>query len=152
MVWSGLLILRFTGQALQLPSAFQLPVSILAWGALFFILGYGIDASLMAGVGALVPSLREASQATTIMIIPLIIPLILISTLVNDPNSTLAVVLSLFPLTSPVAMITRLAAGSISPLAAGPRGGHPGRHRADHFRAVAGRSGRKTCSSGQELS
>ncbi|HVN55813.1 MAG TPA: ABC transporter permease [Anaerolineaceae bacterium] len=115
MVWSGagFLFLRFTGEALQLPGAFQLPASILAWGALFFLLGYAVYASLMAGVGALVPNLREASQATTIMVIPLIIPLILISSLINDPNSTLAFVLSLFPLTSPVTMMTRLAAGSI---------------------------------------
>ena len=59
------------------------------------------------------PNLREASQATTVVIIPVIIPLVLISALINDPNSILAVVLSIFPLTAPVAMMTRLAATSV---------------------------------------
>ncbi|HEX9011994.1 MAG TPA: ABC transporter permease [Anaerolineaceae bacterium] len=115
VVWSGagLLLMRVSGTAVGLPAAFQLPTSILGWGVLFFLLGYGVYASLMAGIGALVPNLREASQATMVVIIPLIIPLVFISSLAEQPNSTLALVLSLFPLTAPVAMMSRLAAGSI---------------------------------------
>lgn len=115
LVWSGTgyFLLRLSGQTFNLSSAFQLPPSILAWGVLYFLLGYAIYASLMAGVGALVPNLREASQATTIIIMPLIVPLVLISALINDSNGVLAVVLSLFPLTAPVTMMTRLAAGNV---------------------------------------
>ncbi|MDD5367744.1 MAG: ABC transporter permease [Anaerolineaceae bacterium] len=115
VIWSGagLLLMRTNGSTLSLPPGFQLPTSILVWGGLFFILGYGVYAGLMAGVGALVPNLREASQATTVMIIPLIVPLMFMNTLVNDSNGGLAVGLSLFPLTSPVAMMTRLAAGTV---------------------------------------
>jgi ABC-2 type transport system permease protein len=115
LVWSGagFALLRLSGQTFNIPSAFQLPASILAWGVVFFILGYAVYASLMAGVGALVPNLREASQATTVLIIPLIIPLIFISVLIGNPNGTLAIVLSLFPLTAPVTMMTRLAAGTV---------------------------------------
>jgi len=61
----------------------------------------------------MVPNLREAAQATTLMIIPLVIPLMLISELVYTPNSGLALFLSLFPLTSPVAMMTRLSATQV---------------------------------------
>jgi ABC-2 type transport system permease protein len=115
VVWSGsgLILLRYSGQNLAVADAFQLPASILLWGILFFILGYGVYASLMAGIGALVPSMREASQLTTVVIIPLIIPLMFISILIQSPNSTLAVVLSLFPLTAPVAMMTRLASTQV---------------------------------------
>jgi ABC-2 type transport system permease protein len=67
----------------------------------------------MAGVGALVPNLREASQATFVVILPLIIPLVMISVLIEDPNSALALGLSLFPLTSPVVMMTRLSAAHV---------------------------------------
>ncbi len=35
----------------------------------------------MAGLGALVPNLKEASQATTVMIIPMLIPLMFVSDL-----------------------------------------------------------------------
>jgi ABC-2 type transport system permease protein len=116
VVWSsaGLLLLRFSGQSLGLPVSFQLPTSILVWGAIFFILGYGLYGTLMAGLGALVPNLKEASQATMVMIVPMIVPLVFISNLISDSNGALSIGLSLFPLTAPVAMMTRLAAGAVA--------------------------------------
>jgi ABC-2 type transport system permease protein len=64
-------------------------------------------------VGALVPNLREASQLTFIVILPLIIPLMLISVMIEDPHGALSTGLSLFPLTAPVVMMVRLAAGNV---------------------------------------
>ncbi len=115
VVWfgSGLALLRFSGKNYALGDAFQLPASILLWGILFFIFGYAIYASLMAGIGALVPGMREASQLTTIVILPMIVPLMFISSMIQTPNATLPLVLSLFPLTSPIAMMCRLAATSV---------------------------------------
>ncbi len=115
VVWSGagLLLLRFGGSSLNVPLAFQLPPSFLVWGAIFFLLGYGLYGSLMAGLGALVPNMREATQATTVIIIPMVLPLMLINNLISDPNGTLSIILSLFPLTAPVTMMTRLAAAQI---------------------------------------
>jgi ABC-2 type transport system permease protein len=115
VVWtgSGLLLLRLAGQRFALGDAFQLPASILFWGILFFIFGYAVYASLLAGVGALVPNMREASQLTTMVIMPMIVPLMFISSLIQAPNSTLSVIFSIFPLTAPVAMMTRLAATQV---------------------------------------
>ncbi len=115
IVWSGtgLFILRLSGRSFALPIEFQLPTSILVWGIIFFILGYILYASLMAGVGALVANIKEASQATTILIIPMVIPLALLAPVIENSNGTLAVILSLFPFTSPVSMMTRLSAGSV---------------------------------------
>jgi ABC-2 type transport system permease protein len=45
--------------------------------------------------------------------LPLFIPLMLNGVLTETPNGGLTTFLSLFPLTSPVTMITRLAAGSV---------------------------------------
>ncbi len=115
IVWSGTgyLLLRLSGQRLNVSAAFQLPPSILAWGIVFFLSGYAVYASLMAGVGALVPNLREASQATTLVVIPLVIPMALIGVIVEKPNGLVALIFSLFPFTAPVTMMTRLAAGSV---------------------------------------
>ncbi len=115
IVWVGVgrLLLARSGTTFNLPIAFQLPPSFLVWGVIFFLLGYAVYASLMAGLGALVPNLREASQATILVIFPLIIPIFLISVLIEQPNGLLATILSLFPLTSPVAMMTRLSAGGV---------------------------------------
>jgi len=112
-VGTGRILLARSGTTFNLPIAFQLPPSFLIWGLVFFLLGYAVYASLMAGLGALVPNLREASQATILVIFPLIIPMVLNSFLINEPQSIISIVLSLFPLTSPVAMMTRLAAGGV---------------------------------------
>ncbi len=115
VIWSGTgyVLLRLSKQTFNVSDAFQLPPTILIWGVIFFVLGYAVYASLMAGVGALVPNLREASQATMIIILPLILPLMLIQLLANQPEGPVAVALSLFPLTAPVAMMARLAAGVV---------------------------------------
>lgn len=115
IVWTGAgyFLLQLTGSQLSMAAGFQLPPTILIWGVVFFILGYAVYASLMAGIGALVPNLREASQATTVIIVPMIIPIMLLNALIQAPNGGLSVGLSLFPLTAPVAMMTRLAAGEV---------------------------------------
>jgi ABC-2 type transport system permease protein len=112
-VGTGYLMLRLSGRTFNLPAAFQLPPSFLVWAVIFFLLGYLLYASLMAAVGALVPNLREASQATFIVILPLLVPLLSIGVLITAPDGGLAVALSLIPFTSPVAMMTRLAAGGV---------------------------------------
>lgn len=111
VVWggAGLLLLRLGGQTFNLPEEFQLPPQILVWFVVFFILGYAIYASLLGGLGALVPNIKEASQVTFIIMIPMIVPLMLIGALINRPNAALSVFLSLFPLSSPMAMMTRMA-------------------------------------------
>ncbi len=115
VVWAGtgFTVLRLSGAQFNLAPALQLPPTILLWGVIFFLLGYVVYASLMAGLGALVPNLREASQATFVIILPMILPLLFISLLIEDPGGSLATALSMFPLTAPVAMMTRLATGTV---------------------------------------
>jgi ABC-2 type transport system permease protein len=109
----GLALLRVGGQTLSVPADFQLPLSILAWGIVFFLLGYAVYASLMAGLGALAPNPREASQAIILVIWPMLVPMLLYVILIKETHGALATGLSLFPLTAPVAMMTRLAVGGV---------------------------------------
>jgi len=114
--WLGTsyLLLNLSGRAFRLPSNINLPVSFLAWGLVFFLLGYAVYASLMAGLGALAPNLREASQATFVIMLPMLIPLFFSSSVfLEDPNGPIATGLSLFPLSAPVAMMARLSAGGV---------------------------------------
>jgi ABC-2 type transport system permease protein len=115
IIWvgTGYGLLQISGRTFSLPTGFELPPSILLWGAVFFLLGYAVYASLMAGLGALVPNLKEASQATFLVIWPLLIPLFFFVALVEHPEKALATALSLFPLTAPVAMMARLATGRV---------------------------------------
>jgi ABC-2 type transport system permease protein len=50
------------------------------------------------------------------VIFPLIIPIFLINVLIEEPHSLISTILSLFPLTSPVAMMARLASAGGVPL------------------------------------
>ncbi len=125
VLWLGTsyLLLNRSGQTFKLASEIHLPVSFLVWGLVFFLLGYAVYASLMAGLGALAPNLREASQVTFVITLPLMVPLFLSSSVfMQEPNGPIATGLSLFPLSAPVAMMARLSAGGVpwwqAPLAA----------------------------------
>lgn len=113
VVWfiTGTVMLRIAGQAFSIPTGAGVPVGLVIWAIVFFILGYAIYASLMAGLGAMVPNLQEGSQTTFAVIFPLIIPLMFMNNLTVAPNSGLSIALSMVPFTSPVAMVARIASG-----------------------------------------
>jgi ABC-2 type transport system permease protein len=111
-VWGGVMLM-FGGVSMNGLSALGLPNDFFVWAILYFVLGYLIYASLLGALGALAPTAREGAQFTFLVLLPLFIPLMLNSALIEAPNSGLTTFLSLFPLTSPVTMITRLAAGNV---------------------------------------
>lgn len=115
VVWlcSGYTLLNLAGQQFSLPESFALSPSLLVWGLIFFVLGYALYSSLMAGLGAMVPNPKEGSQATMVVIFPLIIPLFFSNLVATAPNAPIFVFFSLFPLTSPISMISRMSATSI---------------------------------------
>jgi ABC-2 type transport system permease protein len=117
IAWLGcaFILLRLGGQTLSLPQEFTFPVSILVWGLLFFLLGFAIYASLMAGVGALVSRLKETTQASGLILMPLIVGYLVgfIAPMADASQSPLPIALSLFPLTAPVVMIMRLTDGDV---------------------------------------
>jgi ABC-2 type transport system permease protein len=110
ILWIGTAfgLMRLSGSTFQLPAEYQIQAYILIWGVIYFLLGYAVYASLLGAVGAMLPNLRETSQATMVVILPMILPLMFITLLIEQPNGLLAVGLSLFPLTAPVTMMLRL--------------------------------------------
>jgi ABC-2 type transport system permease protein len=114
-VWlgTGYGLLRVAGEQGSLPAGLEVAPSILVWGLVLFVLSYAVYASLMAGLGALAPNVKEASQAVIVVIWPILIPMFFIVSLIENPHGMLSVVLSLFPLTAPVAMLPRLMAGGV---------------------------------------
>ena len=107
------LILNLGGNSVSFLEGLQLPTQVIALGLPYFILGLFLYGSLMAGGGALAPNMREGSQSSFIITLPLIFLMLMINQLVGQPNSTLTAFLSIFPLTSSVVMMTRLAIGSV---------------------------------------
>jgi ABC-2 type transport system permease protein len=116
-VWLTSIYILFNlgGNTLNLPNEFLFPAGILLWGLFFFIGGFGLYASLMAGAGALVPKMKEAGIANYLAIIPLFIGYAvgLLAPLGGFSDSGLLVFMSFFPFTSPVVMIMRLTDGLV---------------------------------------
>ncbi len=114
-IWLGgsLFTLENREQLFNVTTAFVLPPGFVAWAIGYFILGYLLYASALGVLGALAPNAREGSQFTIIVMLPLMIPLWLAGALIGAPHSGMAIFLSLFPLTAPVSMMTRLAVGGV---------------------------------------
>ncbi len=100
--------LQRSSSLLNLPSDFTLPASFLAITLAFFVLAYFLYAALLAALGALAPNVREGTQFTFMILVPLLVPLWLNRLFISDPQGGAATVLSLFPLTAPTAMVARM--------------------------------------------
>jgi ABC-2 type transport system permease protein len=114
-LWVGVSLFGLNQRAnlTGIAAGFVLPPGFLIWAALYFLLGYLLYASILGAIGALAPTAREGAQFTFIAILPLVIPLWLNTAFVQTPHGTLATALSLFPLTAPTAMVTRLVTGGV---------------------------------------
>jgi len=77
----------------------------------FFILGYLFYATMYAAVGSLVDNNTDSQQFTLPITVPLIIALISSFYIVNNPDSSISVWLSMIPFTSPIAMMVRVPFG-----------------------------------------
>lgn len=75
----------------------------------YFIGGYLTYASLFAAVGSAVSDDQADSQQLILpVMMPIILGFVILTRAVEDPNSSIAVFGSLFPLTSPIVMMGRL--------------------------------------------
>jgi ABC-2 type transport system permease protein len=114
-IWLGgsLVVLQQESPLFGLASALSglvLPEGFALWAVLYFLLGYMTFASAMGAIGTLAPTMREASQFTFAVLLPLMIPVWLNTAFMQAPNGSLVTFLSIFPLTSPVSMVARLTA------------------------------------------
>ena len=92
----------------------QLPANFLVLGIVYFILGYSLFAALSAGVGAISPSVREGQQLSMIYAMLVYVPLWFASFLFIFPNSPIWSVLTIFPVTAPIAVMLRLGVAGIA--------------------------------------
>jgi len=78
------------------------------------ILSFIFSAALMVTIGAMMTSSAEAQGVTGMMVIPMMLPVYLFGTFMNNPNGIFPRVLSFFPLSSPLAIALRMAIGTVS--------------------------------------
>ena len=84
---------------------------IVALLILFMVGGFLLYAAMYAAIGASVDQPQDAQQLTTPITLPIIFSFIILTTIMNDPNSPLVFWCSLIPFTSPIVMMGRIPSG-----------------------------------------
>lgn len=91
---------------------FNISFTVLLFSFLFyFLVGYLIYAALFAAVGSAVDNETDSQQFVLPVTIPLLLSIVLLMPITENPNGSLAIWMSMIPLTSPVAMLIRLPSG-----------------------------------------
>ncbi|HSG49646.1 MAG TPA: ABC transporter permease [Longimicrobiales bacterium] len=85
----------------------------------FFLGGYFIYSGLYAAVGATCNTDEEAQQAQFPVIMLLVVPIIFVTQVIQEPNSTMAMVLSFVPFFTPILMFARAVVGGATLLEVG---------------------------------
>ncbi|MBK6938961.1 MAG: ABC transporter permease [Planctomycetes bacterium] len=101
----GLLAIKFDFDISQIATDPYLLLSFLV----YFTLGYLFYASLLVGVGAACDTLKEAQNLMGPISVVMMIPIMAIAFLAQDPNSRLAVIMSYIPPFTPFVMMNRAA-------------------------------------------
>ncbi len=121
LLWSSLglalsapLVLGAVGLAgLELPT---IPLSLMVFFVVYFVLGYLLFGTLYAGVGAAFDTEQDAQNFQAVITIFLVIPLVLIVQIMNQPDGALSVVLSLIPFFTPILMFLRMTLTQVPPV------------------------------------
>ena len=104
----SLLLLKVVGPALNLELPSLLSSDMLGYLVIFFLLAFFLYSGLYAVCGALAEDEQSYGQLQIPFIIPLVIPMVMISYLVMNPEAPVTVFLSFFPLTAPMTMFVRV--------------------------------------------
>ena len=85
--------------------------SMFIFFGVYFIGGYLLYAGMMAAIGAAVDEETDTQQFLIPLTLPMIFALSMISSVIDDPSSSLSFWLSEIPFTSPIIMLVRIAMG-----------------------------------------
>lgn len=91
--------------------------STLAWGVLWYVLGFFLYATIFAAAGSLVSRQEDTQSVLTPVTMVLAIGFVVgLNLMIQNPDSTASATLSLVPLLSPILMPGRIAAGDVGGL------------------------------------
>ena len=108
-------VLKLIGPRIGISIGVGLSMSTLAYLVLFFILAFFLYCSLYAALGAASEDEQHLGQLAWPVIIFLVIPVVMISSIITTPRAPVIVALSLFPLTAPIVMFLRILVGAAEP-------------------------------------
>lgn len=121
LIWALFVALASTyGMAMMslfAPGASTLPLPSISFSVylfffIFFLLGYFIYATLYATMGSMVTDEADAQSLQWPVTLLILLGFMMMFFILNNPNSTLAVILSLIPFFTPLLMFLRLSVGA----------------------------------------
>lgn len=115
----GYLVARQFSDSLTLPfdlnlSGLPFNISAIVMGLTTLVLGFLLFSALMAGVGSMVPSVKDAGPLTAIFMIGAIIPFYAINLIATSPSSPVTQFMTYFPTTAPTTMLVRNAVDNLN--------------------------------------
>ena len=105
-LWIGL---KIGGNVWPILKDFSLPTNYLLVLLLVMLPAFVMVAAMMAALGSTLTETREAQQISGMFSLPITLPFYVSSIIMENPNGTLATVLSYFPLTAPITILMRMA-------------------------------------------
>ncbi len=104
--------------SLIIASIFDMPVSLIFYAAVFFVLGFLIYAFLYGALGSLASKMEDIGTLTTpltfLMILAFMVPIFSITS--GKVDTAIMKILSFVPFCSPMAMFARIAMSTVKPL------------------------------------
>ncbi len=115
IVWFGLALILLLVASLYFDFSnwISISASYLVLALVLFVPAFVMISALMVAVGATLTDAQEAQQVTSLFTLPLFIPFWFGFQIINHPNGPIAVGLSLFPFTAPIALAIRAGFASI---------------------------------------
>lgn len=90
----------------------DLPLDLLIWFGVFFVLGFVLYATVFAAAGASVSRVEDVNQVSTMILMLVVVAFLVAYYSFLNPNSSLSVVCSMIPWLSPMVMFSRIALGN----------------------------------------
>jgi ABC-2 type transport system permease protein len=113
----GLTVISLWAVAAYLAARWQgldidVTAELVLYFVIYYVLGFLLFSSILAGVGSICNTIKETQSLMMPIMMVFILPLLAWFKLVQDPDGTLARVLSFVPPLTPMVMVLRLSAGS----------------------------------------
>ena len=118
LIWGAIafISLQIDGQNLSgMLESISLSASEVVIAIPYALAGYLLYAGIMAGIGAMSPNLEGSRGWVFIISLPMMIPIYLWTAIVNAPNGSFAIALSMIPFSAPVAMLMRMTSAVVPP-------------------------------------
>lgn len=112
-IWALFIVILGSPGAMSSPEVrelFSTNPLLVVFLPIFFLLGFMLYSGLFAALGATVNSEQEAQQWQWFVMMPLIIPIILVSSVIASPDGAMSVWLSMVPFFAPILMYVRIVA------------------------------------------